>query len=140
MSVFNGILHSGSTLLRVLTCLAANRPDASPRARLHDARQRQIKKNGFLMKAASQPGDKLRFSLVGSTGLFLLARRSSVRAALTAHWAVIHSRPLLALSPLASNKKRPEFSDLPLPGDRSGDAGGVDRARTYDLHDVNVAL
>ena len=26
-------------------------------------------------------------------GLFLLARRSSVRAALTAHWAVIHYRP-----------------------------------------------
>ena len=26
-------------------------------------------------------------------GLLLLARRSSVRAALTAHWAVIHYRP-----------------------------------------------
>ena len=51
--------------------------------------------------------------LAGAEGLFLLARRSSVRAALTAHRAVIHSRPILALSPPNGHKKRSDFSDLP---------------------------
>ena len=50
------------------------------------------------------------------------------------------ARPILAPSTQNGHKKRSDFSDLPLPGDKSGDAGGVDRARTYDLHDVNVAL
>ena len=39
--------------------------------------------------------------------------RAQSRSALTAHRAVIHSRPILALSPPNGHKKRPEFSDLP---------------------------
>lgn len=37
-------------------------------------------------------------------------------------------------------KKKDRISDLFLLADKTNDAGGVDRARTYDLHDVNVAL
>ena len=78
--------------------------------------------------------------LVGSIGLFLAARRRFGQGGSQATLWPVHSRPILAQSPPNGHKKRSEFSDLPLPGDKSGDAGGVDRARTYDLHDVNVAL
>ena len=37
------------------------------------------------------------------------------------------------------NKRKTASNEaVPLPGDKSGDAGGVDRARTYDLHDVKA--
>ena len=48
-----------------------------------------------------------------------------------------HSRPIALRT---SNKKRSEFSDPSLLADKTNCTGGVDRARTYDLHDVNVAL
>ena len=48
---------------------------------------------------------------------------------------VIQTKP-----PRKDTKKRPDNSDRLVSGDKSDCTGGVDRARTYDLHDVNVAL
>ena len=42
--------------------------------------------------------------------------------------------------PKEAIKKRPENSDRLVSGDKTDCTGGVYRARTYDLHDVNVAL
>ena len=54
------------------------------------------KKNQFLTKLVL---------LSGAQGLGLLALRSSVRAALTCHWHVIHYRPILVLwCPYQTNK------------------------------------
>ena len=60
--------------------------------------------------------------LAGAVGFFLLARRSSVRAALTAHWAVIHSRPSSAMpNPQTPSSLRGGFKICPCQehGDRS---------------------
>ena len=59
--------------------------------------------------------DSLRNRLMaGAVGFFLLARRSSVRAALTAHWAVIHSRPIRIPLPLEWETKNDRLKPIVL--------------------------
>ena len=52
--------------------------------------------------------------LAGAVGFFLLARRSSVRAALTCHWHVIHSRPIRILLPLERETKNDRLKPIVL--------------------------
>ena len=65
---------------------------------------------------------------------------SDAPPACTVHWTRQASVPFSPYRPPKIHKKRPDISDRLVPGDKTGCTGGVYRARTYDLHDVNVAL